>query len=98
MFEEYRKLLRGTEYIVFNPDLLHYIHYHDADRGMVMISSEPTGEGKKYFDFYLAKVNKSLALALGYGLKSAYGNILNSFCLYHYDRSLFDVRKENRDI
>lgn len=98
MIEEYEALLKGTEYVVFDPELLYYIHYHDVDRDMVMITSGPTGEGKKYFDMHLVKANKLLVLALGYGLKSVYGDILNSFCLYRYDRSLFDVCKENRDV
>lgn len=78
MIEEYEYLLKCFNPTVFDPAKRYFIVGHDMEQGWATIDSEPVGAE---FYRYFVRINKPLRLALGYGLKTIYGDRLNDLCL-----------------
>lgn len=78
MIEEYERLLKCFDHAVFDPAKRYFVVGCDMEKGCVTIDSEPVGAE---FYRYFVRINKPLRLALGYGLKTLYGDRLNDLCL-----------------
>lgn len=81
MIEEYERFLKCSKPLVFHPNRRYFVVTKKKHSQVAYINSEAIG-GE--YDLYRVKVNKALALAMGYGGNCFFGDQLNSLCLEEY--------------